>query len=65
MPPIYFPNVGSQFVPPTSQPASGSYVLVLHNSSHFTPLAAGPSGYAGIGPIGPTWHPPISALVPP
>ena len=65
IPSISFLNVGSQFVPPTSQPARGSYVPVLHNTLNFLPSAARPSGHAGFGPIGPSSQPHVSALVPP
>ena len=56
-------NVGSQFVPPTSQTTRGSYVPALHNISHLPPLAVGSSGHDGLGPIGPVSQPPTSAWV--
>ena len=65
MPPMVFPNVVSQFFPPTSQTTRGSYVHVLHNISHPLPPTVGPSGHTSLGPIGPTSHPPTSSWVPP
>ena len=49
MPSMGFPNVGSQFVPPTSQLARGSYVPFI---SHSPPPVVGSSGHVGFGPIG-------------
>ena len=54
IPPIGFPNVGSQFFPPTSQRARGSYVPVLHNISHPPPPIVGPITHTSLGPIDPT-----------
>ena len=65
MPPIYFLNVGSQVLPPTSQTTRGSYVHVLLNISHPLPPTVGPSGHTSLGTIGPTSHPPTSSWVPP
>ena len=63
MPPMVFPNVVSQFFPPTSQTTRGSYVRVLHNISHPLPPTIGPSGHTSLGPIGPALHPPTSYWV--
>ena len=63
MPAIVFPNVVSQFFPPTSQTTRGSYVHVLHNISHPLPPTVGPSGHTSLGPIGPALHPPTSYWV--
>ena len=53
VPSISLPNVGSQFLPPTSEPARGSYVPILHNISGSPPPSTRPSGHVGLGPIGP------------
>ena len=52
MPPISFLNVGSQFVPPTSQTSRGSYVHVIYNIPQPPHPAIGPSSNIGFGPIG-------------
>ena len=64
MPPKALSNVGSQFVPPTSQTSRGSYVPILHNISHPPHPTVRPSAHASFGPICPTSQPPTSAWVP-
>ena len=63
IPPIAFPNVGSKFLPPTSQTSRAYYVPVIHNIPQPPPLAVGPSGHAIFGPIGPSSQPPTSDWV--
>ena len=65
MPTIALLNVGSQFLPPTSQTTRGFYVPILHNIPNPPPPTVVPSCHDGLGSIGPTSLLPTSTWVPP
>ena len=65
MPSMGLPNLGSQFLPPTSHAVRGPYVPILQNVPIHTPPAiefGGPDGYVHVSP---TSQPPAYAWVPP